>query len=218
MAAAALAAEYRSIKRRLFGDAEAQAGNKQKIQPDIDGGGENHGAQGRFPVAQGAERRGEEIVGHGHRQSPENGAHVAFRIFENGGGRVQDAQGRHGQQLSEKDQDDGDSGREKQGVDRHMAQLPGMVRAEFLGHPDGKSLGEALDHAEHHPDQPVCGPDGRDRADAQHLADNHGVRDGIKLLEQAADHQRKGKRKDEPAGIAGGHIFNVCHKRRPPLS
>jgi len=51
--------------------------------------------------------------------------------------------------------------------------------AELLGHAYGKTLSEALHHAHYHPQQPVHRAEGSQRVNAQRLAHNSGVHNGI---------------------------------------
>ena len=65
--------------------------------------------------------------------------------------------------------------------------------------------------AQHHPVEPVRRSQGRQGLHAQSLSHHHGIHDGIKLLKNIADHQRKGKCNNQGQWLAPGHVLNPCH-------
>ena len=94
------------------------------------------------------------------------------------------------------------------GITDHFPQILFHACAEFLGHEDAETLGQALDNPQHHPVHPVGCAQGGKGVYSQGPANHHGIHHGVKLLEYIADHQRQCKGKDQGKGLSLSHVFD----------
>ena len=204
--------------RRRPGDAPLEHHHEQQIQRNIGRRGHRHGLERRFPVPQGAQHAGQQVIGHHHRDAQVHDAQVQKRVPQNVPGGLQEHQHRPRRQLPRPRQQQGKQGGQHPRVADHVPQ-PGVVpRAELPGHADGAALGEALHNAQHHPVHPVRGPQRGQRAHAQVFSHHHGVHHGIQLLEHIAHHQGQREAEDQLPRSPLRHVLDASRHAFPILS
>ena len=93
-----------------------------------------------------------------------------------------------------------------------MPHLPG---AKILRHHNAKSLGQPLNHTQHHPVQPIRRAQRRQRADPQRFSHHRSIHHGIHLLEYISNHQGERKRHQQGQGLACRQIPRLRIHRNP---
>ena len=197
-------------------NAPPEAHDEQKVQPHVEQGGHSHRVQGRFAVPQGPQDGGQQVVGHNHRDAAKHNPQIQQRPREDVRRGGQHLEHRPGGQLAGRRQQQGKSGAQGGAAPHRPGQFPVIFSAEMLSHEDGKPLGEPLDNAQHHPVEPVGGPQGGQGAHPHHLPHHGGIYHGVQLLEHVPHHQRQGKGDEQLCRRTLCHTADpFCHKTTP---
>ena len=109
---------------------------------------------------------------------------------------------------------DGEKEAQPDGIGGVAPHLAVVLRAEGPRDGDGEAAGDAVDEAQHQIVQAAHAAHRRQRIHANKAADNDGIGQVVKLLEQAAQHQRHRKGKDQLERAALCHVF--CHTKPLP--
>ena len=200
----------RSAEHAHFEDDDAE-----QVEADVQKACHQQEIQRTLAVAQSAHESAGNIIKQGERDAPEDGADVDVRQVDDIGRGIrpdQDGPGEcHGHDGEHHRKGDAQPDR----VGRVTAHLAVIFRAKRPGDGDGEAAGDAIDKAQHQIVQAAHAAHRRQRFHANKAADNDGIGQVVKLLEQAAQHQRHRKGKDQLERAALRHIF--CHTIAPPM-
>ena len=183
----------------------------EQVQPDVQKTCHQQEVQGPLAVAQSAHQGAGHVIQQGEWDADKDGADVDVRQINDvvrGIGPDQNGTGHghrdHGKHCGKKDaQPDGIGG---VAAHLHIVFCPERPRDG-----DGEAAGNAIDKAQHQIVQTTHTADCRQGFHAHKAAHDDGIRQIIELLEQAAQHQRHRKGKDQLEWAALRHIFRHTH-------
>ena len=181
-----------------------------QIQPDVQKACHQQEIQRALAVAQRTHQRAGHIVKQGEGDAPEDGADVDIRKVDDVFRGVRPHQHRAGQRHSNNGQHHGKEDGKPHGVGSVAAHLLVVLCAESPRDGDGKTAGDAVHKAQHQIVQTAHAAHSGQRFHAHKAAHDDGIGQIVELLEQAAQHQRHRKRKDQLERTALGHI--LCHR------
>ena len=181
----------------------------QQIQPDVQNACHQQEIQRALAVAEGTHQGAGHVVQQGERDAHKDGADVNIRQIndvirrvgpnKDGAGHGHRGHGEHGSEEH----------RQPDRVGGVAAHLTVVLRAEGPRDRDGKAARDAVDEAQHQIVQAAHAADRRQRFHADEPAHDDGIGQIVKLLKQAAQHQRDRKGEDQLQRAALCHIF--CH-------
>ena len=189
--------------------------DEKDVQEDVQHAGHDQKVKGAAAVPQRPHIRAGDVVQQGEGDAGKDGADVHVGHVDDVGGGVgqhQDGPGQgHRRRRQHRPEQQGQPDRVG-GVAAHPLAVPG---AEAAGQRDGKAAGDAVHKAQHQVAQAAHAAHGSQRLHPDKAAHDDGVGHVVKLLEQAAQHQRHREQQDQLQRLALGHVFG--HKRIPPL-
>ena len=191
----------------------AEHDDAHQVQPDVQRTGHQQKIQGPLAVAQSTHQGTGHIIKKGEGDAPEDGADVNICNVDDVGRGVGPHQHGAGERHGDHRQHHCKGYRQPHGVGRVAAHLLIILGTEGPGDGDGKAAGNAVDKAQHQIVQAAYAAHRCQRFHAHKAAHDDGIGQVVELLEQAAQHQRHCKGKDQLQRAALRHI--LCHSFPP---
>ena len=186
--------------------AHAEDQHEEKVQGDVERGGQNQEVEGALGVAHGPEDACAHVVEHEAEDAGKVDGEIPPRLGEHLGGRLHEGEHIGGHPYAHGREHHAQQQRHHQGgVDRFL-DLVLLFGAVVLGDDHARARGQAHEEADEHVQNGVHRAHGAEGFLAHVVAHHPGVHGVVELLEQVPQQQRHGEPDQEPIHVAPGHV------------
>ena len=218
------AADARNELREHRGDRRArimhpEGEDEQKVQSDVEQGGENEEVERRPRIPHRAEHARHDVVKDGRGNPAENDEQIGIGVLVICGGRLHEIEQHPRQRNGDRRDDGGDKNAQKIAHAHGAPHAVFLTRAECLRHFDGETGRQPVHRPDDQKDDGARQPDARECLGPDRIAHDDGIRHVVELLEHAAQKDGQRKKKNELERTALGQILHAfCFVHDAPLA